>query len=149
MPQAVVEDIRLGQETEFSFGALHSLDLSSTWGMQPSSLPALIAVKQLPPSTPDLDAIHGQVKMFLPSHNFLESGRNLLKKQHHCGPSSDFGLSPPSALFFGAGHPVGYSLNCPFLDFFFKAWAESFGLESWRSIKHSKYWELKSHLSFF
>lgn len=44
----------------------------------------LWSVKQLPPSTPDLDAIQGQVKIFLSSQKLSVeeelSGRNMLRK---------------------------------------------------------------------
>lgn len=58
------------------------------------------AIKQLPPSTPDMDAIQGQVKIFLPSHKVVEetSGRNRLRKSAaSLGPSSGLGLSPSIA----------------------------------------------------
>ena len=45
----------------------------------PNCCAALLgAVKQLPPSTPDMNAIQGQVKIFLPSHKLMEetSGGN-------------------------------------------------------------------------
>lgn len=101
------------------------------------------AVKQLPPSTLDLDAIQGQVKIFLPSHDLSEetSGRITLRKwAASLGPISGFGPPlPVVALFFGIGHLLAL---LPSVTLFYAAFlksgdgAESSGPEPWRCTKH-------------
>lgn len=111
----------------------------------------LWAVKQRPPSTPDMDAIQGQVKIFLPSHQLMEetSGRNRLRKfAASPGPSNGLGLPPFIALFFGTGHPVGLSSQItPFCPSLLKSVgeAESSGLGSWGSTKHFSNGDYRSH----
>lgn len=118
----------------------------------PNCCAALLgAVKQLPPSTPDMNAIQGQVKIFLPSQKLMEetSGGNRLRKlAAPPGPSNGLGLSPSIALFFGTGHPFGLSsLITPFCPSFLKSVgeAESSCLGSWGSTEHSSNGDFRSH----
>lgn len=102
----------------------------------PNCCAALLgAVKQLPPSTPDMNAIQGQVKIFLPSHKLMEetSGGNRLRKlAAPLGPSNGLGLSPSIALYIETGHPFGLSSPItPFCPLFLKSVGEA---EFWPRI---------------
>lgn len=152
IPQLLVETIQVGRRVNSIWRSCNLLTSIPPWQFLcdtafftscPNCCAVLPwAVKQLPPSTPDLNAIQGQVKIFLFSQRLLEesSRRSMLGNvQRPRGPSSALGLSGSLALFFGVGHPASSaSHNHPFCASFIKCMgrAESFILESWRSRKY-------------